>query len=133
MTDKTPDKLAKMRQAVGGLVPQNGGLFEDTTRGVPAASPAIDPNKVRRERFTVNLPTHVIERARAAAYFTPGLTLSSLVERALAAEIEVLEQQRGEAFPSLDKGSLSPGRPVRLRTDEVSMIFERDKLEQWDK
>jgi post-segregation antitoxin (ccd killing protein) len=118
MTDKTADKLTKMRQAVGGLIPQNGGLFEDTTRGVPTASPALDTNKVRRERFTVNLPDHVIERARAAAYFTPGLTLSSLVERALAAEIEALEQQRGDTFPPLNKGALSPGRPVRPRVDE---------------
>jgi len=60
----------------------------------------------------------VIEQARTAVYYTPGLTLSSLVEKALKAEVEALEAKRGDPFPAIEDGKLSPGRPVKIQESE---------------
>ena len=116
------DKLSKMRDAAGPLMParSNGGLFEDTSKGTPSLRPIPDnePKKILRQRFTVNLRDDVIEQARTAVYYTPGLTLSSLVEKALKAEVEALEAQRGNPFPAIEDGKLSPGRPVKIQGEE---------------
>lgn len=53
----------------------------------------------RKSRFTFNLPDALVEHARAAVFYTPGLNLSILVEQALVAELRRLERQRGEEFP----------------------------------
>jgi len=112
------DKLSKMRDAAGPLMPtrDNGGLFEDTSKGKPAlrAVSTGETKKLSRQRFTVNLRDDVIEQARAAVYYTPGLTLSSLVEKAIKAEIEALEAARKEPFPTIEDNKLSPGRPIKL-------------------
>lgn len=116
------DKLSKMRDAAGPLMPvhNNGGLFEDTSNSNarPRSVSNIETKKVSRQRFTVNLRDDVIEQARTAVYYTPGLTLSSLVEKALKTEIEALEARRGNPFPAIEDGKLSPGRPVKIRIEE---------------
>ena len=69
-----------------------------------------------RKRFTVNLDTDLIEWARQAVVFTPGLSLSGLVERALTSELERMVKSRGKAFPTT---TFTPkkGRPVVLKGD----------------
>ncbi len=66
-----------------------------------------------RERLTAKLPVEVIERARNAVYWTPGLTLASLTQSALEAYIDALEAERGEAFPQR-QGQIKLGRPIKL-------------------
>ena len=56
---------------------------------------------------------HVGRKARAAVYYTPGLTLDLLVETALERAIKTLERGRGEAFPT-KAIRLKAGRPVKL-------------------
>lgn len=73
-----------------------------------------EEEKFERERFTVNLPTNIITKARSAVYYSHGETLSALTDRALRKEIERMEKQRGEPFPE-HESKLSAGRPVRLK------------------
>ena len=67
--------------------------------------------KARKIRATFHLPAELFDRARDAAYWTPGLTLSGLCEASLRSEIAHLEQKRGEPFPKRTT-DLKPGRPV---------------------
>ena len=55
----------------------------------------------RKSRFTFNLPDSLMEKARAAVYYTPGQNLSLLVTQALEAELRRLERARGHATTSL--------------------------------
>jgi hypothetical protein len=76
------------------------------------AGPPEAPSEAATERFSASLPVALVERARTAVFFTPGLTLSALVAAALAHEIGRLEHERGQPFPA-DRGKLRTGRPVR--------------------
>lgn len=55
----------------------------------------------------------VAHNARAAVYYTPGLTLDALVEMALEQAVKVLEKSRGQPFPKKSV-KLRAGRPVKL-------------------
>ncbi|HOK54645.1 MAG TPA: hypothetical protein PLZ21_00040 [Armatimonadota bacterium] len=66
----------------------------------------------RKERLTVHLPVDLIERAKNAVYWTPGLTLAGLAEQAFTEALERLEQKRGEPFPNRTE-ELRGGRPVK--------------------
>lgn len=60
----------------------------------------------------VSLDPAVLERARNAVYWTPGLTLTDLATQALAAAVDDLEHERGQPFPTRG-GKASLRRPVR--------------------
>ena len=64
-----------------------------------------------KQRMTLNLAPELIERARDAVYWTPGLTLAGLTEKALVQFLEQLEKERGEPFPQR-QGKLKSGRPI---------------------
>jgi hypothetical protein len=66
----------------------------------------------KKLRVGVQLPAELIERARDAVYWTPGLTLNKLAEIALAQTLECLETLRGNPFPPR-VGSLPVGRQIR--------------------
>jgi hypothetical protein len=59
----------------------------------------------------VSLDPEVLERARNAVYWTPGLTLTALATRALATTVDALEHERGQPFPAR-AGNASLRRPV---------------------
>ena len=65
----------------------------------------------RKSRFTFNLPDALVEHARAAVFYTPGLNLSVLVEQALETELRRLERARGEEFPRRT-APIRTGRPA---------------------
>jgi hypothetical protein len=69
----------------------------------------------RKQRVGLQLPPELIERARAAVYWTPGLTLNELAERALSDALYLIESLRGSPFPPR-KGPLRVGRRIRLKT-----------------
>jgi hypothetical protein len=77
----------------------------------PARAPGPAP-KVDKDRLTVHLPVELIERAKNAVYWTPGLTLASLAEEALRQALAELEAARGAPFPPRER-QLSVGRPLR--------------------
>ncbi len=72
----------------------------------PPAEPERGETKLRT---TLHLSKTVSDRLRAAAYWTPGETLAAIAERAFVAEVDRMEQERGEPFPTA--GKLRPGRP----------------------
>ena len=74
------------------------------------------PQKPALERSSsmqvaVRLPADLVDRMRAAAFYTPGETITSLIERGATAEIARLERERGEPFPAAS-GPVRRGRPV---------------------
>lgn len=71
---------------------------------------AREANGEARERLTVKLPRSLIERARDAVFWTPGMTLTSLVETSLRTAIAALERARGSGFPAREH-DLRAGRP----------------------
>jgi hypothetical protein len=76
-----------------------------------AASSEPAGSRYAGQRLTVVLSPEVIERIRTAVYWTPGETLTSLVERSAIAEVARLEKRRGEPFPRLG-GPVKRGRPI---------------------
>jgi hypothetical protein len=77
----------------------------------PAAEAAPEP-VAPRERVTVALPADLMERARNAVYWTPGATLTALVEDAIKLELAKREAEAGGPFQP--RGTkLQPGRRMR--------------------
>lgn len=69
-------------------------------------------DRVIKERLTVHLPVDLIDRVKNAVWWTPGMTLASLAETALAKEIDKMEKKRGGPFPPR-KAELKGGRPMK--------------------
>ena len=101
------------------LLPPRGGR---RTEPPPAAKQPARPAPARRKptpappvaprgRLTADIDAEILEAARAAVYWTPGLTLAALVEDALAAEVHRRVKRRGEPFPERE-GELTTGRPI---------------------
>lgn len=79
-----------------------------------------------KQRLTVQISAHVLERAKNAVYWTRGLTLAKLTEQALEKAIASLEKSatvfndetgdalkgKGDPFPER-KEELKSGRPVK--------------------
>ena len=84
------------------------------------AGPALDRRADRRpprgaaqrQRLTVQLPSEVLDQMRDAVYWTPGLTMTGLVEQCMRQMIERLEGDRGSKFPKR-KEQLRAGRPPK--------------------
>lgn len=66
----------------------------------------------RGERITLITERGRMERVRDAVFWTPGETISSVVDRALEAEVARMERERGAPFPTRT-ASLRAGRPAR--------------------
>jgi hypothetical protein len=65
-----------------------------------------------RDRLTLHMPASLVDRARNAVYWTPGLTMTELVTSALTEALDRMHKKRGEPFP-VRKGSLRIGRPLK--------------------
>lgn len=65
-----------------------------------------------KDRLTVHLPLEVIERAKNAVYWTPGLTLAGLAEGAFVEAVEKLEKKNGGPFKPRT-AELKGGRPMK--------------------
>lgn len=85
---------------------QVSGQEADLRERGNAASSAV------KERLTVHVTAELSNRVKDAVYWTPGLTLARLAERALSAEMERLEAERGEPFPARAE-ELRGGRPMK--------------------
>jgi len=72
----------------------------------------VEQKPVKKERLTVHLPVDVIERAKNAVYWSPGLTLAGLAESAFVRALEKLEKDHGEPFPARSH-ELKGGRPMK--------------------
>ena len=79
-------------------------------RRVPAPAPASD--RTEKQRLTVHVPVHLIDRLKNAVYWTPGLTLAGLAEDAFDRALKSLEKEQGGPFPQRDQ-ELRGGRPLK--------------------
>ena len=70
------------------------------------------PTPVVKERLTVHVPAKLAERAKNAVFWTPGLTLAGLAEKALHEALEALEKAHGGPFRHR-LGELKGGRPLK--------------------
>ena len=68
--------------------------------------------RVIKERLTIHLPVELIDRIKNAVYWTPGLTLAELGERAFTEILRKMERERGEPFPPR-RSELKGGRPLK--------------------
>jgi UDP-N-acetylglucosamine enolpyruvyl transferase len=75
----------------------------------PIAAP---PAKVTKERLTIHISVPLIERAKNAVFWTPGLTLADLGERALEALVTDLEKENGGPYQPRPH-ELKGGRPMK--------------------
>jgi hypothetical protein len=66
----------------------------------------------KKQRITVQISEDVIERIKNAVYWTPGLTLASLAEKAFSKIVDELENDREAPFPKR-KEQLKTGRPIK--------------------
>ena len=123
LAKKATPEGAKARQAAAWIAGGHGELKAQT----PAQRGILQPGgksshysfgekkeKAKRERFTVNLNPELINWARRAVVFTPGQSLTGLVEQALTRELERLEKKRGEPFPSTT-ATPKKGRPLTIK------------------
>lgn len=65
-----------------------------------------------KQKIAVQLPSELVEKARDAVYWTPGMTLNRLAQIALSQTLECMEALRGVLFPPRG-GNLSTGRQIR--------------------
>jgi hypothetical protein len=106
--------VTKRRPTLGSdpldaLVPDEAVGRNGTPKRKPASKPT--PAKPKPIRATFHLPEELVDAARDAAYWTPGLTLAAIVEAGLRTEVRRLEKQRGGPFPRREK-DLVGGRPI---------------------
>ncbi len=73
---------------------------------------ALAPLRPSKERLTVHISVPLIERAKNAVFWTPGLTLADLGERALETLVSELEKQNGRPFEPRPH-ELKGGRPLK--------------------
>ena len=61
------------------------------------------PRKAKKKKksgiITVYVPVKLIDKVKNVVYWTPGLTIASFAERAIADGVCSMEKERGEAFP----------------------------------
>ena len=66
-----------------------------------------------KQRITLHISADVIHRVKNAVYWEPGLTLAGFAEVALEDALEVMENERGKAFPERRDHRLRGGRPIK--------------------
>jgi len=66
---------------------------------------------VKKTRVTFYISEDMVEKAKNAVYWTPGMTLSGLAEEALEKQVGIMEAERSEPFPKRES-ELSKGRPA---------------------
>ena len=84
---------------------RTGGTLGATEKTTP-------PERVPKARFTFHLPEDLMERAKNAAFWSsPRVTLASMAEAGLRAELDRLEKKNGGAFKARER-ELVGGRPI---------------------
>ena len=94
------------------LVPPKVEKRTRETTPKKAPEPPQEVHRGAKERLTVHLPLEVIDRAKNAVFWSPGLTLAGLAEAAFVKALEKLEKENGGPF-SPRKGELKGGRPMK--------------------
>lgn len=70
-------------------------------------------SKPRKVIVTGRMDPDLLARAKAVAYWTPGLTFSALMEEGVRTFLETWEKEHGKPEPA--PGPLRTGKPITLR------------------
>lgn len=117
----TKRRTTPQRRTIGAspldLYYQSGKPEKADQKHQPDRTPPAPRASARAKvRMTIHVSAELNDLIGRAAYWTPGLTISELAERALKAEVDGLERTRGEAFPPIPEGQkVRTGRPVKAR------------------
>lgn len=65
-----------------------------------------------KQRITLHISAHVIDRLKNAVYWEPGLTLAGFAEEALEKALDEMEAERGKPFEKRRQHRLRGGRPI---------------------
>lgn len=103
-----PERSSEREEHTGAPDRALDARRERAERGVSAGT----ARPGRKERLTVHVPNDLVDRTKNAVYWTPGLTLARLAERALSAELDRLENENGGPFPARAE-ELRGGRPMK--------------------
>lgn len=106
-----------MRKTIGtnpldAVVPDLTAQNQNHKNARDKQSTNITPQRPAKERLTVHISVPLIERAKNAVFWTPGLTLADLGERALESLVSELEKQNGGPFDARTH-ELKGGRPLK--------------------
>lgn len=86
---------------------KKGGTLGATERTTPP-----ERERIPKARFTFHLPEALMERAKNAAFWTsPRVTLASMAEAGLRAELDRLEKKNGGPYKAREH-ELVGGRPI---------------------
>lgn len=77
------------------------------------SKPKEAPKTHHKRTVTGKMDPELILRAKAVAYWTPGMTFSGLIEQSVRAFLEEWEKVHGE--PKAAPGPLRNGRPLTLK------------------
>jgi len=100
--------MARPRSTIGSN-PLDAVVPMATPEPIADVQVPAPPAAVTRERVTIALPANLMERVRNAVYWTPGATLTALVEDAL--EVELTKREGENDGPFRARGTkLKPGR-----------------------
>jgi len=72
----------------------------------------VQAKTISKQCLTVHVSDELVNRVKNVVYWTPGLTLAGLAEKAFAQIVEELEKKRGEPFPQRQE-ELKGGRPLK--------------------
>lgn len=74
----------------------------------------VEPSEKKPKKVvTGRMDPDLLARAKAVAYFTPGMTFSRLMEEGVRAYLEEWERKNGTPAPA--PGPLRNGRPITLK------------------
>jgi len=114
-----PKRRAIGEKPVDAVVPrapslsEKDELFRQIERiKVAGAEPEKEAPTQAKERMTLDLPVDVMERAKNAVFWTPGLTLADLAAHALTEAVDHLEKKRRKPFPAR-KADMKGGGPKK--------------------
>lgn len=72
----------------------------------------VTENGIVRQKLTVHLDHHLINRVKNAAYWNPRLTIAKIAERGIRQVIEEVERENGGPYEQRES-ELSGGRPMK--------------------
>ena len=67
---------------------------------------------LKKQRMTVQISHEVVEKAKDAVYWTPGLTIAKLTENAIKEAVAKIEKRNGKSFSEREE-ELASGRPLK--------------------
>jgi hypothetical protein len=104
-------KITARKRGGLGDNPLDALVPRETAPALKARKMPAKPRTAEKARYTLHLPVEIMERAKNASYWTPGLTLAALAEAGILAEVERLEKAHGKRFKARER-DLVGGRPL---------------------